>query len=58
MKTVAGDSDDEWISTQKPAFNVMPVKKAEDPCEIIEINARLYTVKDFYMDQIATNMRT
>ena len=41
-KTGTGDSDDEWVSTQRPAFNVMPVKKAEDPCEIIEINARLY----------------
>jgi hypothetical protein len=35
----------------------MPVKKAEDPCEVIEINARLYQVKDFYLDAIVANMK-
>lgn len=35
----------------------MPVRKEEDPCEIIEINARLYQVKDFYLDKIVENLR-
>lgn len=53
-----GDSDDEWVTTQKPAFNVMPVKKAEDPCEVVEINARMYHVRDFYLDKIIDNLKT
>jgi hypothetical protein len=30
--------------------NMMPVEKKNDPADVIEINARLYEVKEFYMD--------
>lgn len=36
----------------------MPVKKAEDPCEVVEINARLFHVKDFYLDKIVDNLKS
>ena len=35
----------------------MPVKRARDPAEIIEINARLFTVKEFYLDKMIQNYR-
>jgi hypothetical protein len=31
---------------------VSPVQKQKDPVEIIEINARPFKVKDFYIDEI------
>jgi HrpA-like RNA helicase len=55
---VKDDDDDEWVNTDKPTFNVMPVQKAEDPCEIVEINARLFQVKEFYLDKIVENLKS
>jgi len=35
----------------------MPVEKKSDPAEVIEINARLYEVKEFYLDLIIQNLK-
>ncbi len=32
------------------------VKKAIDPADVIEINARCFAVKDFYLDEIIQNI--
>ena len=32
------------------------LKKAKDPAEVIEINARCYQVKEFYIDRISKNI--
>ena len=34
----------------------MPVEKRSDPAEIIEINARLYEVKEFYIEMTVKNI--
>jgi len=34
----------------------IPVKKANDPADVIEINARCFAVKDFYLDEIIQNI--
>jgi hypothetical protein len=37
------NDDDEWVeSTGNLNRNIMPIEKANDPAEVIEINARLY----------------
>ena len=33
------------------------IKKANDPAEIVEINARMFTVQEFYMDKMIENFR-
>lgn len=35
----------------------MPIEKRHDPADIIEINARLYEVQEFYMDKIIVNLK-
>ena len=34
-----------------------PVKKERDPADIIEINARLFRVSEFYIDKIVSNIK-
>ena len=34
----------------------MPVKDVSDECDIIEINARMYDVKEFYLDTVIDNI--
>jgi len=34
----------------------MPVKKAKDPADVIEINARCFEVKEMYMDELIKNI--
>ena len=46
--------DDEWVETKPVVKN--PIKKAVDPADVIEINARCYAVKDFYLDEIIQNI--
>ena len=42
--------EDEWIEETKNNERTMPVKKANDPAEVVEINARLFKVTEFYID--------
>lgn len=35
----------------------MPVKQANDPADVIEINARCFDVKELYLDELITNVR-
>jgi len=51
--------DDEWVeSTEIHNKNVMPIERQKDPADVIEINARLFEVKEFYLDDIVQNIRT
>ena len=36
----------------------MPIQVTNDPAEIVEINARLFKVTEFYIDQIIRNIRS
>ena len=47
----------EWIEEKRDANMNNPVKKASDPADVVEINARLYKVTDFYIDQIIKNIK-
>ena len=35
----------------------MPVKKTNDPAEIIEINAKIFEIKEFYLDKMIENLK-
>jgi len=35
----------------------MPVEKKSDPAEVIEINARMFEVKEFYLDTTIKNLQ-
>ena len=35
----------------------MPVKETSDKCDIIEINARMYEVRQYYLDQVIKNIQ-
>lgn len=52
------DDEDEWVEEKKDVSNQNPVKKANDPAEIIEINARPFKVTEFYIDQIIKNIKS
>ena len=52
------EDSDEWIEEKKDTGMKNPVKKANDPAEIVEINARLFKVTEFYVDQIIKNIRS
>jgi len=51
------EDSDEWVEEKKDNSMKNPVKKANDPAEIVEINARLFKVTEFYVDQIIKNIR-
>ena len=34
----------------------MPVKDTDDKCDVIEINARMFEVREFYLDQVIKNI--
>ena len=52
------DDEDEYIDQSKGmSGSKNPVKKARDPADIIEINARLFQVKEFYIDKIIANIK-
>ena len=44
------DDEDEWVEEKEDHSRSNPVKKANDPADIIEINARLFKVTEFYID--------
>lgn len=44
------EEDDLIIPMKKP--NQSLLQKANDPAEVIEINARCFQVKEFYVDRI------
>ena len=44
--------DDQWVETKPSDLNLLPVKKVEDPVDIIEINARMFAVQEFYLDKM------
>lgn len=48
------EEEDQWIETKQVNKNF--VKKALDPADVIEINARCFTVKDFYLDEMVSNL--
>lgn len=49
--------EDEWIEEKRDNRHAMPVKKAIDPAEVVEISARMFKVTEFYIDQIIKNIR-
>jgi HrpA-like RNA helicase len=49
--------EDEWVETDYNPKNMMPIEKKNDPAEVIEINARMYEVSEFYLDKIIVNLR-
>jgi hypothetical protein len=34
----------------------MPVKKAQDPADVVEINARCFKVTELYLDEVIKNI--
>lgn len=54
LSTKVDEEEDQWIETKQ--VNKNPVKKALDPADVIEINARCFTVKDFYLDEMISNL--
>ena len=37
---------------------ICPVNELNDRCDIIEINARMFEVKEFYLDAIVKNIHS
>lgn len=35
----------------------MPIERRNDPADVVEINARLFEVQEFYMDKIIVNLK-
>jgi HrpA-like RNA helicase len=52
------DDEDEWVEEKEDHARANPVKKASDPADIIEINARPFKVTEFYIDQIIKNIKS
>lgn len=48
------DDEDEWIVT-KPV-DKMPIKKADDPADVVVINARCFKVTEYYIDDMIDNL--
>ena len=48
---------DQWIETKATSVMEMPVKESQDKCDVIEINARMYEVREFYLDQVIKNVQ-
>lgn len=48
--------EDEWVETRATNVMEMPVKETSDKCDIIEINARMYEVRQFYLDEMIKNI--
>ena len=49
--------EDEWVENADIVqHKAMPVEKRNDPAEVIEINARLFEVKEFYIEMIVKNL--
>lgn len=38
-------------------MNQIPIDQADDPAELVEINARPFKVQEFYLDFIVKNIR-
>lgn len=51
------EDEDEWVEESKDNGKYMPIKKADDPADIIEINARMFKVTSYYIDQIIKNIQ-
>jgi HrpA-like RNA helicase len=56
-KTTAAmeDDDDEWV--EKKPVEKAPVKKADDPADVVVINARCFKVEELYLDGIIKNIQ-
>ena len=50
------EDEDEWIDKKPATFMEMPVKKAADPADVIEINARCFEIKEMYLDELIKNI--
>jgi hypothetical protein len=50
--------DDEWVVETRDNGRNLPIKKTNDPAEIVEINARPFKVTDYYIDNIIKNIRS
>ena len=42
--------DDQWVENKVTSVMEKPVKEQKDKCDIIEINARMFEVREFYLD--------
>lgn len=51
------DDEDQWVETNVEPRNTMPVEKKSDPAEVIEINARLFSVQELYLETILKNLK-
>jgi hypothetical protein len=51
------NEEDQWIETKATNVMQMPVKEAKDKCQLIEINARMYEVREFYLDMVIKNIQ-
>jgi hypothetical protein len=49
--------DDHWVDNRPSNIMQMPVKEASDKCDVIEINARMFEVREFYLCQIFKNFK-
>lgn len=49
--------EDEWVEQDMDPKNQMPVERKDDPADVIEINARLFKVEEFYLDTIVKNLK-
>ena len=45
------------METQATNVMEMPVKEKDDKCQIIEINARMFEVREYYLDQLINNFK-
>jgi HrpA-like RNA helicase len=48
------EDEDQWVVT-RPIVS-MPVRKAEDPADVVVINARCFKVTEFYIDDMIDNI--
>ena len=51
------DDEDQWVEQKTTNVMEMPVKESDDKCDIIEINARMYEVRQYYLDQVIKNIQ-
>lgn len=51
------EEEDEWVEEKPDVRMQAPLRKAQDPSEVVEINARPFQVKDYYLCDIIRNVR-
>ena len=50
------DDEDQWVEQKPTNIMEMPVKEQNDKVDIIEINARMFEVRQYYLDQVIKNI--